>query len=391
MYTESTGHATAPHAIATRQPPRICLGFETAALYWRAVRENRLPPPTPLAITHLDDSFTTSYRALSHIDLAPLGVNLNPYGVSTLYRCEQSNSCTEPNHREMHLVADGLSISPGVTIPLHLMVGARSNRRTCRAVSPHVATGTLPPHSLHRVTEQIVVVSPELTLAQLSRKLRVLPCIELICEWCGWYAFGAIAQECTFSSFPLTDLSKTQDFLAHPRAPKGADTARQALMHAIEGLASPRETEAFLMLTLPEDVGGYALPKPYANQQIPLKGTPFAALADRPYYVADLLWPRERVIVEYDGFGDHEATPQQVAQDKERRSVLAALGYTVIVITKRDTASLTAFEQKVRQVALALARELPHPSASTLAARNTLFSWLFDPAHDHLPFGFGYR
>lgn len=389
MSTTSTTHGA-----TTRQPPRICLGFETAALYWRAVREGRLPQPKPLALTQVDETFVTGFRTLSQTDLAPLGISLNPYGISGRFHCEQATTSVagnETSREERHLVADGLSIPPGTTIPLHLMVGSRGRRRASRAVRSHVAEGTLPPRSLYGITDQVAVCSPELTLTQLSRGMHLLPCIELACEWCGWYALGALAQDCGFSSFPLTDLGALRHSLTHARAPRGADAAWQALAYAAEGLASPRETEVFLLLTLPSDVGGYALPKPYANQQVPLKGTPVAALANRPFYVVDLLWPDARVIVEYDGLANHEATPVQAAQDKERRSVLAALGYTVIVITRRDLASPTAFEQKVRQVALALGRELPRPSASTLEARVALFSWLSDPMHDHLPFGFGYR
>ena len=157
-----------------------------------------------------------------------------------------------------------------------------------------------------------------------------------------------------------------------------------------EGLASPRETEVYLLLVLPARLGGFALPAPFVNQQIPLVGTAFASLTDHLFFIADLLWPWANLILEYDGSEDHESTTQQIASDKERRSILAAMGYTVIVISRHDLDSLARFERKVRQIAIALGMCFEEIGVDN-AARRTLFNWLFDATHDHVPFGYGYR
>ena len=374
--------------------PTVCLGFETAVLYWRAVHERRLPFPAEFEPTELPQACATGYRGLKAIDLSALGVRLQPGGISARFHTERVMQLAPDTNQHVwveRLMPDGLAIPPGSVLPLHVLTSRQANRSRIHCLRTHLVPKKLPPHSFYRITDEIIVSSPELTFVHLSRALRTLPCLELLCEWCGTYALSPLADDCHFGCCPITDHYRIERYLSHGSAPRGSGTVGASLVWATEGLASTRETELFLMLTLPTRLGGFALPTPYVNQQIPLKSTEFAGLSGHAFFLVDLFWPDERVIVEYDGLEDHEKTPLQIAADKERRSVLAAMGYTVIVVTKRDVGSLSALNRKVRQVALALGLELADATESELGARVSLFNWLFDARHDHVPFGFGYR
>ena len=122
-----------------------------------------------------------------------------------------------------------------------------------------------------------------------------------------------------------------------------------------------------------------------------VRGTSAEGLTSKAFFIVDLVWKDKKVVLEYDGFDDHEKDPAKVAEDKERRSVLAALGYTVIVMTRRDLESETAFRSKAAQVAFALGVELPVFDWREAQAHTALFNWLTNPYHDHMPFGCGYR
>jgi len=344
--------------------PSLCLGFETAALYWRAVRAGDLPMPTPLELTSVPDTCTAGARSISRVDLSPL------------------EGLPSPSDESEH--------------HLHVMVGTQARKWRNRGIRAHLSMGSLPSESLYGVSPDIIVASPELTLLQLARSGRLLPSIELACEWCGSYAFAPGESNCLYDCAPATDLARLGRLAAHTPKLRGSAAHLKAVRFVGERLASPRETECFLMLTLPTHLGGFALPAPLVNQQVPLDSTPFGSLSKHRFYLVDFLWPDERLVVEYDGLEDHEMTPQQVTADKERRSVLAALGFTVIVITKRDLGSLPAFERKVSQIAYALGLKTVAPrdekeDMDVQVARRTLFAWLFDCRHDHLPFGFGFR
>ena len=342
--------------------PSLCLGFETAALYWRAVRTGDLPMPTSTGFTAVPDSCIASARGITHIDLSPIAA------LPALL------DASDPR--------------------LHVMVGTQARKWSSQKIRTHVMLAPLPPGSLYRVSPEIFVASPELTLLQLGRSERLLPCIELACEWSGSYALDLGEIGCHYDRVPVTDLARLNGLLAHRPAIRGSSAMLKVAKYVGEGLASPRETECFLILVLPTRLGGFALPAPLINQQIPLDSRPFGKLSRQRFYVVDFLWPDARLVVEYDGLEDHEMSPQQIAADKERRSVLAALGYTVIVITKRDLESLSALERKVRQIAFVLGAKEgqawdEEEAAETHTARKALFAWLFDCRHDHLPFGFG--
>lgn len=344
--------------------PSLCLGFETAALYWRAVRTGDLPMPTPTGFTAVPESCIASARRIAHVDLSPIAA---------------------------------LPALPDASKPhLHVMVGTQAHKWSSQTIRTHVMLAPLPLGSFYKVSPEIIVASPELTLLQLGRSERLLPCIELACEWSGSYALDLGGDGCLYDRVPVTDLTRLNGLLAHRPTIRGSSAMLKVTKYIGERLASPRETECFLILVLPARLGGFALPAPLVNQQIPLDSTPFGTMSRHRFYVVDFLWPNARLVVEYDGLEDHEISAQQIAADKERRSVLAALGYTVIVITKRDLESLSALERKVHQIAFALGAKEEQArneeeAAETHSARKALFAWLFDCRHDHLPFGFGFH
>ena len=385
------GKSAEPESSSSMQPT-VCLGFETAALYWRAVREGRLPFPTPFDQQTIPATCVAGYRTLSQVDLSSLGVYLRHDGLVARHHLVRAPSPKGQagTRQQERIIPKGIALGFGAAVPLHVLVSDQRRRTPSTSIRPHLTSRQLPPHSLYAVTEHVLVTSPELTVVQLMRSIRSLPILELVCEWCGSYAFGPPTSECLYDRMPITDLGRLGDYVSHPHAPRGSGTLRGILPLATGRLASPRETEVLLMLTLPAELGGLALPMPFVNQQIPLKSTPFAKLSDHPYFTVDFLWPLSKVVVEYDGLDDHEKTARQIADDKERRSVLAAMGYLVIVVTRRDLTSLAAFERKALQVACHEHLALPPVDERVLKARTSLFAWLFDPVHDHAPLGFGY-
>ena len=371
--------------------PCLFLGFQTAALYWRAVKRGTLPYPQPLDLQELPDTCVHGLRDALDVDLSPLGLRLHDDGLaSTLHLQREQLPADGHSMTIVRLAPDGIAAPVGEAAPLHLLVPRSSQRARQHGLVTHVVSGTLPPSSLYRVSDSIAVSSPELTCLHLMRGARALPLIELLCEWCGLYALGPYGGNCAYKRPPVTDLSLLHEFVSQARAIRGHSSLEQVLSHVGERLASPRETEFFLMLTLPPNLGGFGLPIPAVNQQIPLKATSFAHLSAHDYFEADLIWPEAWLVVEYDGFDDHERTAAQIAADKERRSVLAAMGYTVVVVTKRDIVRMQALERKAGQIATALRTQLPVFGPDELEAHERLFGWLFDATHDHMPFGSGY-
>lgn len=113
----------------------------------------------------------------------------------------------------------------------------------------------------------------------------------------------------------------------------GVQRARRAMEWVREGSASPQETRVRLLLVL----GG--LPEPELNGLITDAHGGFLAYGD-------LVYRRERVVVEYDGW-QHERDARQRQHDLRRRELLEAEGWRVVVVTVADLANPTMVFRRV--------------------------------------------
>ena len=369
---------------------QLYLGYETALLFWRAVHEGRLPAPQPIDARSVGPEAVVGCRALKEIDLAPLGVLLSSGGVLAQYdeRTIDWGSRKE-DEAKRGLVPAGIATLPGVPAPLHVLASGAKRYGTHACLKVHLVAGTLPAGSFYRVSDSIVVTSPELTFLQTCHKTRDLPNIELALELCGAYALHPAALPCRFDVAPVLTRERLERYVSCVGHRWGVQAVRRVLPWVRDGFASPRETELYLLLALDEESGGYGLTLPAVNEADDADDLPPGSAQ----YIADLVWKANGrvVVVEYDGFEEHERSAKKVAEDKERRSEMAARGEAVIVVTKRDLQSETTFAKKAAQIMRALEIDAEAAQTEQSDARSALFRWLSNPQHDHLPFGYGYR
>ncbi|WP_251230247.1 endonuclease domain-containing protein [Adlercreutzia aquisgranensis] len=114
------------------------------------------------------------------------------------------------------------------------------------------------------------------------------------------------------------------------------------------------ETTLALLLCLPKQKGGMGLPKPEMNARITIPPN-LRRLAKRGYVRADLLWRRQKVLVEYDSDWAH-ANTRSLNADAAKRNVLQRMGYTVITLTKDQVNEWGAFWEFASIVSHALRR-----------------------------------
>lgn len=130
----------------------------------------------------------------------------------------------------------------------------------------------------------------------------------------------------------------------------GVRRARRAMVLVVEGSESPMETLIRLMLVFAR------LPCPEANVWI-------VDHDGRRVARADLLFVRFKVIVEYDGW-QHERSSRQRQRDRERREVLEALGYRLIVVTSADLRTPRSIPWRVHAALVSRAYAGPRPVTS---------------------------
>ncbi|MEV7397578.1 DUF559 domain-containing protein [Aeromicrobium sp. NPDC092404] len=130
----------------------------------------------------------------------------------------------------------------------------------------------------------------------------------------------------------------------------GVRRARRAMALVVPGAESPMETLVRLMLVFAR------LPCPEPNVWI-------VDDAGRRVARADLLFARQQVVVEYDGW-QHERSSAQRQRDRERREVLEALGYRLIVVTDADLRTPRSIPWRVHAALAARGYDGPRPVTS---------------------------
>ncbi|MCJ1707671.1 endonuclease domain-containing protein [Microbacterium sp. VKM Ac-2923] len=115
---------------------------------------------------------------------------------------------------------------------------------------------------------------------------------------------------------------------------RGSKKRRLAVDLADERAESPRESELRVLLIQA------GLPAPESNVEI-FDGARFVARVD-------LLYPAQRLVMEYDG--DHHRDPVQWSKDQSRRAELESLGYRMTVVTARDFDDPVALLGRIRRL-----------------------------------------
>lgn len=239
----------------------------------------------------------------------------------------------------------------GVALPFHLVSRGRSRSR-----SPHIIWHDLeleyPATDLQRVSDDLLVTTPERTLFDLASRLTLMGLARLMFEACGIHAIvpqtsrlesaceellerGVLRPRMPRSIFAFLDCDGRQLYAleeqrAATRIPppwepcfdtqetltdlwkrpplvsvgmlngfaraveaagphRGTSRFRRAVDLVIPGSASPAETLFALLAFMPRKLGGEALPRPHLNRQIRLDEDAARALG-HPLCVGDVLW-----------------------------------------------------------------------------------------------------
>lgn len=215
--------------------------------------------------------------------------------------------------------------------PIDLLVDRARKRGGVEQVRIHTANWELPTGSVFARSPSVCVVSPELCLVQMAEDLDWVSLLMLVFEFCGYYTVSDPRLRRMQQRLPLTSVERIESYLTETKSTQGLCGLRKALRFASDGSASPRETALFLLLCLPRVCGGYGLKRPILNAEVKLSARAARAFGSTSYY-ADLLWQKDRIIVEYDGIDGHTGS-ERIARDAARRDALIGEGYTVFVIT----------------------------------------------------------
>lgn len=347
-----------------------------------------------------------------------------------IYLIPAPDSCVCTQRQAARLVGEGCLQALGIDgRPVHMLVPSASSRSRGQVAEFHVWSGSFPDHAFIRVHERIFVSTPLFTVLQLAvlkrpgrlGKTRARESAEeelRACEEFGLPADGVSAEtllgweavrQRVVAAKTLTDFAGTYRlpcrtdgetlYGAKPLATRaalgafarafigggamrGLAGAQEAVDLSFDGSGSPMETALALLLTLPVKIGGYGLPRPELNRQIPIAPED-RELARAQELFGDLCWPDARLIVEYDSEAFHPSSDKtKRLRDRERANSLTALGWKVLSVGFGNMSSVHSSALLARQIARVLGVELKTPDATGMLFRSRLHALLLPPRRE---------
>lgn len=252
--------------------------------------------------------------------------------------------------------------------PLHVSLphGARLPRGeefACHAIRRTPAVG-----SFRKLRQGLFVSTPERCYIELARTLDLNELVLLGFELCGFYVFVPHGNDdYTEIAEPLTSVGKLKHEVSlYPGVP-GVATALKALSWVLDFSRSPMETISEQRLVRQVHAGGYKVKTPQPNAPFRL-GTAAAKMAGRESFTCDLLWPEERVALEYDS-KEHHSDPEQAAYDAERASIIEFDGGSLISVTPRIEQSVERFDAMARRLFKLLGMRYRKPTAGQMSKK----------------------
>lgn len=233
---------------------------------------------------------------------------------------------------------------------------------------------------LELVPGQIAIPSAEILLAEMGEVLPLPDLVALGHELCGSYTLqpsfsGGAAIIGTPS---VTSTEKIRSTLGHSSRLRGSKALAKALPYIQDGSVSPAETALSTISQIPVGDGGYEMGPTILNKAVvPDEGQRAAVLAEQR--VPDILFAGTTVGLNYDGeihlglsqvvrsakalakdpeSDELQATFDQAiddvrkgwASDKQRDRDLAAMGLTVLPVTRLDIGDIKDLDRVMRQV-----------------------------------------
>lgn len=241
---------------------------------------------------------------------------------------------------------------------IHATVAHARLRRAGGGIETSVRKGPFHPRSFMRIEDGLYVSTPEMAFCEMASVLSLERLIALGFELCGTYRRASTFGLARYDATPLTSPGALASFIEKSPQFKGVKKARRALPCILAGSASPRESELAMLLCLPYSLGGYGLPHPTMNAEMPLPKN--VGATGRSSLRCDLYWPAARLDVEYDSAEFHSAE-RLLANDSMRRIALESMDVTSVNLTAEHLRRASLFDEAAQGIARILGKRVRLP------------------------------
>lgn len=214
--------------------------------------------------------------------------------------------------------------------PLHLLVPEQHAHRFSSSVITHLWRPPYPEETFVKLAPNIYILSPVASLVRVASSLSFAKTMQHAYQLVGTYRIDGLEIR---NRPALTTPDDIRRYVDAASGVRGTKRMRLVKDYLVAGAASPEEANVVILLVAPCRMGGYGLPLPVLNK--PIKLTVNGKSEERR---PDTLWEADRIILEYLGDRYHNRL-DRYGPDAARKTHLQEAGYTVIDVTKHQTAS----------------------------------------------------
>jgi hypothetical protein len=234
-------------------------------------------------------------------------------------------------------------------------------RRRRKGEKYHLCTTKLPNGAVKNVDGERRA-SPELAFLQVANDLDIQTLILLGMQFCSHPPGHPEAA--------LTTKQKLHDFAMKAEWIRGRRNALRAIRYIADGSHSIMESESYLNMTLPYNLGGFLLKGAVLNQKVPLDKRSAKQLKQENCYV-DICYEKSKIAVEYNSLERHN-TAQEQSRDVLRAAALERQGYKVIFLTPYQLYNEFMFREFIYDLAKGLGKRIRIRSKKFLKMRAAL-------------------
>lgn len=230
----------------------------------------------------------------------------------------------------------------------HIIVGKQSVKHNIKNFQVHSMSALNSKHFIS-ITDNFSVCIPELVFLQMSTQMTPEKLMLTGLDMCAKFSvMDGQLESCN----PLTNPDKIMKFCKDVSKKKikinGVQNATHYASKITGSSASPAETESFMKLCAPRQIGGYGVKNMRLNFTIKLSNVA-ASINGNQYITPDICNPKTKTAVEYQSEMFHDNTHQN-RRDNLRYDALTYDGWKVFNIVDVQLKNLQSFDSVARMI-----------------------------------------
>lgn len=258
---------------------------------------------------------------------------------------------------DLKFAARELSLDLGFSFPISFTVPHRGGRVKRATYKKYARSEILPNASFVEMDTRlypklsgykVLIASPEYCFLCAAKEYSFCELVEIGFNLCAIYVKD---QNSSFGQSDRIPLITSQQLKSYILSAKGMNNYQKALRAANfvqDNSRSPMESKLGTIICIPKSKGGYGMTPPLMNHDIYHSSTG-KKLLNREKSNCDMVWVKEKVILEYDSDLAH-GNIKQFSYDKVKYRSLVLSDYKVFPIVRQDLLSLDRMDELFMEV-----------------------------------------